>query len=159
VTLNALICDLNYDVPYPKAQADGFEGVKFQKSAKINVSVLEKLLISWNENKYRRLICKQNSDRKINRWLNLITKDLKVIAKTKLDSLIVNLSQERRWKRLRQPATASWKKISFILNSLVSQVLGSTQSNLFSSKEGMINSHKYLHSSNSKIPIKFGRKF
>jgi hypothetical protein len=41
------------------------------------------------------------------------------------------LSQEKRWKQLRQPTTASLEKISFFLNSLVFQVLESTQNNLF----------------------------
>jgi hypothetical protein len=95
VTLNALICDLNYDVPHPEASAKGFEGENPIKSAKINVSIVKSLFISLKENKYRRLISKQNNEQKIYKWLKKIVNETKAVAKANFDTF--------RWGQENEP--------------------------------------------------------
>ena len=111
MTLNALICDLNYDAPHPEASAKGFEGENLIKSVKLKVSIVKSLFISLNENKYRRLISKQNNEQKIYKWLKKIVNESKAVAKAILDTFRWGQENEPMGRR-RKLVTALWRMIS-----------------------------------------------
>jgi exonuclease III len=134
--VNALICDLNYDVPYPKASAKGFKGENLIKSAKLNVSIVKSLFISLKEIKYWRLISKHNSERKIYKWLKKIANETKAIAKANFDTFKWGQEDEPMQRR-RQRVTELWKRISLfdvlsfrLLNSQLTILLTTLLTNL-----------------------------